>query len=247
MQEPKIIYEDKRFLAVDKPAGLLVHRVAISAKQKAQREETLVDWLLKKYPELKTVGDDPTTRPGIVHRLDRDTSGIMLIPRNQEYFLYLKSLFSEHKVIKKYLALVWGRVMPEAGVVDRPIGILSGSVKRSLHSTKMQKEAITAYRVKKYLAVLHEATTLVELIPKTGRTHQLRIHLASLGHPIVGDMLYGKKVNLRLKKQAEHQGLKTFPARQLLHAESLEFSPEPGTHLTLGAELPNDFVSMLGG
>ena len=109
-EQIKVIYEDPSFLAVYKPAGLLVHPIKLRIKNAELRiqEKTLVDWLIKKYPEIKKVGDEPEIRPGIVHRLDRDTSGIILIARNQKYFEYLKNLFQARKIKKKYLALVLG-------------------------------------------------------------------------------------------------------------------------------------------
>ncbi|MEX2032938.1 MAG: RNA pseudouridine synthase, partial [Candidatus Colwellbacteria bacterium] len=146
MLEPRVMYKDKNFLAIDKPAGLLVHPTANS------KENTLVEWLKKRYPEVTKVGDDPKTRPGIVHRLDRDTSGIMLVARNQEYFKYLKRLFSAgggpasggQPLIKKtYRALVRGRVMPKKGIIEKEIKIKSGTVKRTVFKGRSEKAALT--------------------------------------------------------------------------------------------------------
>jgi len=109
---PKIIYEDKNLIAVDKPGGILVHP-ARNEKPRTKNELTLVDFLLKKYPEIKNVGDDKKTRPGIVHRLDKDTSGVILVARNQKYFEYLKNLFQTHQIRKIYIALVWGEIKPK--------------------------------------------------------------------------------------------------------------------------------------
>jgi len=224
------IYEDKNFVAINKPAGLLVHQTA------AKGEKTLVDWLLKKYPEIKNIGDPSTSsgqvnlRPGIVHRLDRETSGVILIARNQKYFEYLKNLFSPYgrspegrqgsQIKKTYLALVWGKVEPKTGIIKKPIRLKSGTIKRTVWQGKMEKEAITEYKVLKYLK---KDFSLLKVMPKTGRTHQIRAHLASIGHPIVGDTLYGKKTNpFNLK-------------RLFLHAESLEFSLPPH-QMRIGAE-----------
>lgn len=242
MPEIKIIYEDENFLAINKPAGLLVHAVRhnpnkFKVKSSLRRHEsglehesiTLVDWLIQKYPEIKNVGDDPSVRPCIVHRLDKDTSGIMLIPKTQAYFEYLKSLFQEHKIKKQYLAIVWGKVKEKIGVIDKPIGIVSGSLRRSVHSKKMQKEAITEYMVKRELVIAGREATLLEVYPKTGRTHQIRVHLSAIGHPIVGDKLYGKNKPM-------------ITPRQLLHAESIEFAPCPGESLKLSVEPPEDFT-----
>ncbi len=224
--EPEVIYEDQNFVALFKPAGLLVHPVPSAASPKAP---TLTDWLLAHYPEVREVGDKPEVRPGIVHRLDRETSGLMLVPRTQEYFLYLKNLFQEHAVRKTYLALVFGRVEPPTGTIDRPIGIKSGSVKRSLHSAKMRKDAVTEYETLKNFEREDKEYSLLEVHPRTGRTHQIRVHLAGLGYPLVGDRLYGPR------KQP------VWAKRLMLHALSLEFSPEPGRKLKLASDPPPEF------
>src|ERR1700685_121466 len=134
LMEPEIVYENKNFLAINKPSGLLVHRAKI-ANHTSSAEPTLVDWLLKHRPEIKNVGDDPAQRPGIVHRLDKDTSGIMLIPKTQEYFEYLKSLFQKHEIKKTYYAVVRGGLKEKEGTIDKPIGIRNGTLKRSVRST----------------------------------------------------------------------------------------------------------------
>ena len=228
----QIIYEDKNFVAVNKPAGLLVHRV-----QSKTKEATLVDWLLEHYPQIKSVGDDCQIRPGIVHRLDKGTSGVLLVAKNQEYFDYLKKLFQRHEIEKIYLALVWGKVVPKEGIVDKPIGLKPGSVKRTvfINKAKMVKSAITKYKVKEYLLASKAGLpnySLLEVAPKTGRTHQIRIHLASIGHPVVGDPLYGGK-------RASDLG------RLFLHAYSLEFTPEQGKKIKLVADLPSDLTDYL--
>jgi len=244
-KEPFIIYKDKNFLAVYKPANLLTHPVT---KSKIE-EPTLADWLLKNYPEVKNVGDPSTDsgqvnlRPGIVHRLDKDVSGIMLVARNQKYFEYLKNLFSPYgrspegkqgsQIKKNYLALVYGKIKSKAGIIEKPISIKSGTIKRTVWRGKDEKEAITEYRVLKNFHYKSATFSLLKVSPKTGRTHQIRIHLASIGHPIVGDTLYGKKTN--------PFGLK----RVFLHAESLEFSPEQGKRIKLEAELPEELKNLL--
>jgi 23S rRNA pseudouridine1911/1915/1917 synthase len=222
--EPEVIYEDKNFLAINKPAGLMVH----AAKHKD--EPTVVDWLLKKYPQVKTVGDDPATRPGIVHRLDKETSGVMLIAKTQEYFEYLKSLFQKHEIKKTYYAVVYGVPKKREGIIDVPIGIVNGTLKRSVRSTKMRKEAMTEYRVLKVFNKSDNGeTALLEIHPKTGRTHQIRVHLASIGHPIVGDKLYGsrKKSN---KSSVEN--------RLMLHAGAIEFKDKDGSMVQLSTDPP---------
>jgi len=229
MDKPKIVYEDENFVGISKPAGMLVHPYRANGKwQMANGEETLSSWLLKKYPGMKTVGDDPEMRPGIVHRLDRETSGIMLAVKNQKYFDYFKSLFKERQIKKTYLALVSGEPKEKHGVIDKPIGIKNGTVKRSIHSGKMAKTAVTEYKVLKTFIFGGVPFSLLEVFPKTGRTHQIRVHLASIGHPIVGDPLYGGKKNAGLAK------------RLMLHAYSLEFSLPNGSRLRLEAEPGED-------
>ncbi len=231
MSDPEVIYETPDFLAVDKPAGLLVHSVPALASKK---EPTLTAWLLRHYPEVRKVGDKPEVRPGIVHRLDRETSGIMLVPRNQAYFEYLKGLFQKHEIRKKYLALVSGEVK-SSGRIDRPIGIKSGSVKRSLYSEKMRKEAVTNYELKKVMERDGEKFSLLEIRPETGRTHQIRVHLSGIGHPVAGDRLYGPRTQPSWIK------------RLMLHAWSLEFEMSPGHRLEIQADPPSEFREFLDG
>jgi 23S rRNA pseudouridine1911/1915/1917 synthase len=230
MEEPKVIFENEDFLVVDKPAGLMVHAARVSAKRRADtvrvNEPTLVDWLLARYPEIHTVGDDPSLRPGIVHRLDKATSGVMLVAKTQASFERLKRLFQEHRIQKTYFALVWGIPAKNQGIIDAPIGIKNGSLKRSVYSSKMAKAAITEYSVVKTMG----DRALLKVNPKTGRTHQIRVHLASIGHPIVGDALYGRK------KQAAGLG------RLMLHAGAIAFSGDSGSSFEFGSPLPAIFT-----
>lgn len=228
MIAPKILYEDKDVIVLDKPAGLLVHEI-----KSHPGEKTLTDWLLKKYPEVKTVGDDPENRAGIVHRLDKDTSGVMIIARRQSSFEYLKKLFQDHDIKKTYVALAWGEIKKPSGIISLPMGLKSGSLKRTtrLKGTTMIKEAVTIYRVKQILTSKKDPKqkfTLLELEPKTGRTHQIRVHLAALGNPIVGDTLYSRR--------ERPENIK----RQFLHAESLELALPNGKRMKFSAKLPKD-------
>lgn len=222
MRWPEILYEDKDLLVINKPAGMMVHSTDCQLP-------TVVDWLLKNYPEIKNVGDDPEARPGIVHRLDKDTSGVMIAARNQKAFDYLKKLFQEHKIKKTYIALVWGKVTPKSGIIEKPIGLKSGTIKRTtyLKSARMIKEAKTAYKVLKFIKLKDQDFTLLEVEPLTGRTHQIRVHLASISHPVVGDKLYGKSKVLKLD-------------RQFLHAASVEFTLPTGGRIKIAADLPED-------
>lgn len=230
----EVIYEDKNLLAVNKPAGVLV-----CGKRREGEVQTLVEWLRVNRPEVSGVGDDPKHRPGIVHRLDKDTSGIVLVAKNQESFDYLKNLFQTHKIKKTYLALALGRVKEEKGMIDKPIGLKSGTIRRTVfvRNAKMVKPAQTEYKVKKYLVLqkgeIEQEYTLLSVLPKTGRTHQIRVHLKSIGHPIVGDVIYGsKKDPLTIK-------------RQFLHAESLELTSIEGKQIKLSVELPDDLKEVI--
>lgn len=252
---PTVIYENKDFLAVNKPSGWLTHGARISKRVSVARIKnsgkllarssvhkdapTLTDWLLEFHPEIRRVGDDPEERPGIVHRLDRDTSGILLVARNQDAFLKLKKMFQDHQIQKKYLALTFGKPKNAYGTIDQPIGLKTGSIKRSIRATRMRKEAITDYRLirffesdKKNGSV--ETFSLLEIYPRTGRTHQIRVHLAHIGCPVVGDSVYGPK------KQP------VWATRLMLHAQSLSFAYPAGNRLELSAELPEEIDKAIG-
>lgn len=226
----QIIYENRDFLAVNKPAGLIVHPVSPEKKD----EECLTNWLLQKYPEVREVGDRPDLRPGIVHRLDRNTSGIMVIARNQDFFEYFKGLLKERKVKKAYLALVWGNIAGK-GTIDSPIGLKPDTTRWSTRgrNLKMVKDALTEYTPVKHCEKDGEKFTLVELHPRTGRTHQLRVHMASISHSVVGDDMYGRK--------DDPFGL----GRQFLHASSVEFNTRGGERVRLEAPLPGDLRKIL--
>ncbi len=223
----KIIYEDDDILAVNKPAGLLVHGAENS------KETTLVDWLIKNYPEIKNIGEDPM-RPGIVHRLDKDTSGVLLVAKKQKAFEYLKSQFQNRKIKKKYLALVHGIVKNDKGLIELPIAKSKKDFRKKAVRGKITgkiRDAITEYKVIKRFP----GYTLIEAFPKTGRTHQIRVHLKALNHPIVCDKLYG------FKKQICPFDL----GRQFLHASSLEFNLSSGGRIKLEADLPDDLQNVL--
>jgi 23S rRNA pseudouridine1911/1915/1917 synthase len=225
-----IVYANKDIIVVNKPAGMMVHGVA----GKVSAGPTLVDILLRRYPEISIVGDEPNMRPGIVHRLDKDTSGVMVVARNQRSFEYLKSLFKTRDIQKTYVAVVSGVPKEKHGIIDRPIGIRNGTMKRSVESKKMAKPAVTEYEVLKTAQAedgfrKEHPFTLLSVSPKTGRTHQIRVHLTSIGHPIVGDALYGPK------KQPP------WASRLMLHAASIEFTDASGSRLRFDAEVPEEF------
>ena len=239
---PRIIYEDRDFLIIDKPSGLIVHPARGEREgEREKREMTLVDWLVENYPEVRNVGDEPETRPGIVHRLDKDTSGAMVIARNQRAFEYLKRLFQNHEIKKTYLVLIWGEIREKSGIIDTPIGLKGGTIKRTVHTegAKLVKEAVTKYKVLKILESNGGKLSLLEVEPLTGRTHQIRVHLNSIGHPVAGDPLYGKsKIKNQISKML---GL----SRLFLHAESIEFTKPDGGRLKVSADLPADLEQAL--
>lgn len=221
-----VIHEDKDFLVLDKPAGIAVHGGA------RMKEKTLVDWLTQKYPEVKSVGDNPKERPGIVHRLDKDTSGVMIAARTQKAFEALKQLFKERKVEKTYLALVAGIPAKKCGVISASIGrSASQPTKRAAGvQARGSRTAVTTYRLlEKFVGY-----SLLEVKPKTGRPHQIRAHLAFIGHPVAGDRTYGGG-------RAIVPGLN----RQFLHAWKLEFSYPEGRRLRLEVKLPQDLDRVL--
>jgi len=243
-----IIYQDNDIVVVNKPAGISVH------KGVAEKGETLADWLVEKFPEMKKVGDEPELRPGIIHRLDKDTSGVLVAARNQKSFEFLKNQFSAHslklskegrdlayggqkrEVVKKYLALAEGVLKNDNGTIDLPIGRSASDFRKKLASDSAKgelREAVTEYKVLEKFPDY----TLVEAYPKTGRTHQIRVHFKAIGHPIVCDSLYGGK------RMTCPFGL----ARHFLHANFLEFVSPSGARLKLEADLPEDLAEVLEG
>ena len=181
---PKILVETPDYLIVDKPAGLIVHAAP------SKEQITLVDLLLEQYPELKGIGDDPL-RPGIVHRLDKDASGIMVVARTQDSFDSLKRQFKLRRVHKEYSILVRGIVTPSEGRIDLPIARCASHSTRFVGNAAAGRQAITNYSVEKFV----DGCSLVRVTPETGRTHQIRVHFMSRGYPLVGDTVYKKKAN----------------------------------------------------
>ncbi len=221
----KIIFENNDIFVINKPANLTVHPT------KSEQNNTLVNQLLAYEPKIKNVGDDPL-RPGIVHRLDKDTSGLMVIAKNQKSFEHLKKQFSQRKVTKKYLALVHGKVKDNKGTITKSISFSKKDFKkRTALLDKDSKPAITEYKILKKF----KNHTLLEVYPKTGRTHQIRIHLHSISHPIVGDKQY------KFKRLKTPQGL----TRQFLHATYLKFESVDGKMMEFKSELPNDLEKIL--
>jgi len=220
-----IIYEDTDILVIDKPAGLVVH------PSPGHTSHTLVNAILAHCPSLATSED--LTRPGIIHRLDKDTSGLMIIAKNDYARQYLVNQFKSHAVTKGYLVLVKGRPSPEQGAIEAPIGRDPHNRKR-MAITETGKEASTQYKVKEYL----NGYTLLEVAPRTGRTHQIRVHLSAIGYPVVGDPIYGTKRRLEAKALC----LK----RQFIHAYRLGFRlPSTNEYREFTCPLPADLKQAL--
>ena len=232
-----IIVEEKDFLVVNKPAGVSVH-----GGEKVSGE-ILTDFLIKEYPEIKHIGDQPHIRPGIVHRLDKDTSGVMLVARTEDGFESLKKLFIEHKISKKYICLVCGVIKKDFWEMKTSIGRskkrytkqislpITQSDEEILGVIKEAREAVTEFEV---LERLQNRYTLLNAYPKTGRMHQIRVQLASFGFPVACDPLYGNKY--------KHcpRNLK----RMFLHAEEIMFEFNKKS-FTFHAPLPTDLENFL--
>jgi 23S rRNA pseudouridine1911/1915/1917 synthase len=228
-----ILFEDRDLLVVVKPPGLVVHPGA------GHRSGTLLNALLAHCPDLMEIGE--VSRPGLVHRLDKDTSGLLVVAKTTLAHEHLIRQFQAHTIGKIYLALVWGRLPEPEGKIDREVGRHPWERQKMSVLTRRGKTAVTLWRVLREFPGL----TLVELTPQTGRTHQLRVHLASLGHPVLGDTTYGGGVN-RLTGQPKLVSLKPLVHRQLLHAWRLEIDhPRTGERMRWEAELPEDFRGVL--
>jgi 23S rRNA pseudouridine1911/1915/1917 synthase len=219
-------YEDENLLVLNKPAGMVVHPAA------GHERGTLVNAILAHCPDLPGVGGEK--RPGIVHRLDKETSGLIIVAKNDATLRGLQNQFKRRTVAKVYLALVEGAMQPAQALIDAPIGRDPKQRKRMAviapGSSAQSRPAQTKYQVKQF----YEGYTLVECHPLTGRTHQIRVHLAFAGYPIVGDTVYGRrKPSLPLK-------------RHFLHAAELTFKrPADGVEMTLVAELPSELGKVL--
>ena len=216
-----IIYEDDDLLVVDKPAGLAIHPAP------GHPSHTLVNAVLSHLPSLAEISN--SLRPGIVHRLDKDASGIMVVAKNNAAQLNLINQFKAHSVVKAYLVLVKGYLTPEDGIIEAPIGRDPRNRKRMAVVAEAEgKKARTRYNVVKYMGNY----TLLEVGTETGRTHQIRVHLSAIGYPVVGDAMYGVKSAHLL--------------RQFLHACRLGFHlPSTGEYVEFTSKLPPDLAQAL--
>ncbi len=232
--EIPILFENDDLLVINKPAGLMVHGDGKTTKP------TLVDWILEKYPAVAGVGEPMAgaDRPGIVHRLDEDTSGALVIAKTAEAFEHLKAQFKDRDTKKEYHAFVWGHFKEDEGVVDVPIG-RSVSDFRRWHAGRGTRgevrEALTRWQaIDQFVDENEEQFSFMHLFPKTGRTHQLRVHMKYLQRPIVADSLYGPSKPLALGFE-----------RLALHARKLTFSLLNGQEMTVEAPYPKDFEGAL--
>ena len=217
-----ILYEDEDVIAIDKPAGMVVHPAV------GHSRGTLVNAILWHFPGLEGVGEGG--RPGIVHRLDKDTSGIILVAKNPRAHRHLQAQFKDRTISKTYLALVHGHLKHSQGLIDAPIGRHARHRKRmAVVPAHKGREAQTEYEVVAY----YDLNTLAAAHPLTGRTHQIRVHFASLGHPVVGDVVYGRRDVYRL-------------GRHFLHAHRIRFRrPADESVVELLSPLPPELQALL--
>jgi len=217
-----VIYEDDVLLVVNKPQGMVVHPAH------GNYSGTLVNALLKRCHGLS--GINGVIRPGIVHRIDKNTSGVIVVAKTNEAHLDLSQQLKNHTIERKYIALLEGRLKEEAGTIDAPIGRDPLNRKKMAVTSKNSKNAVTHYRVLE----LFKSNTLIEAKLETGRTHQIRVHMAYIGHPVVGDTVYGYK-----KQRFKLEG-------QLLHAALLGFvHPVTKKYMEFTAPLPDHFKKIL--
>ncbi len=213
----KIVYEDNEVMVVDKESGVVVHPGA------GNYENTLVNALISLRPEIAKVGGEK--RPGIVHRLDKDTSGLILIAKKNDVYLELQKQFSERKIEKSYVLIVKGSFEKKRGKIEFPIGRSTKNRKKISSKTNKPREAITFYKVR----FQKKGFSLVEAFPKTGRTHQIRVHFSESGKPIIGDPLYGS-------------AKKYFPRLALHSRKIVFFHPIKKHFLCVKTPIPEEFL-----
>jgi 23S rRNA pseudouridine1911/1915/1917 synthase len=233
-----VIYEDDDLAVVNKPAGMMVHAGA-GATDDERNRGTLVNALLHRFGALSRVGGE--LRPGIVHRLDKETSGLIVVAKNDTAHRKLSAEFSGRKVRKTYVALVHGWLKADKGTISSPIS--RDAIRRIRMTTRRSggREAITKYVVEQRIESDFGKFTLLKVKIETGRTHQIRVHLASLGHPVVGDALYGAPREIRGKS-----GPTISLSRNFLHSAELEFDhPKSGELLSFSSLIPEPLMEFL--
>lgn len=240
----EIIYEDDDLSVVNKPAGMMVH-AGSGATEDARNRGTLVNALLHHYQQLSSTGG--ALRPGIVHRLDKQTSGLIIIARNDAAHLKLAEMFSRRQMRKTYIALVHGALKQDAGTINTAIS--RDAIRRTRMTTRRVtggRMAISHYEVVRRIESKFGAFTLVRVRIETGRTHQIRVHMSSIGHPVVGDTLYGAPAKIALPVKGKQTAESTALDRNFLHAAELEFAhPRTAKLLELKAALPQELEEFL--
>ena len=235
-----IVHEDSDLIIINKKSGLVVHPGA------GNRNETLVNGLIYLYKNnLSNINGD--FRPGIVHRIDKDTSGLIVIAKNNKTHNSLSKQFSDHTIKRKYLALVWGVIRPLNGKITTLISRSKKNRQLMTVSDRLGKKAITNYKtIKTFSSNEIPRMSLIECILETGRTHQIRVHLAYKGHPLIGDKKYGKKKQRFKKINFRFEKILSSFDRQALHAKSLGFyHPVKKKFLNFESKLPSDFKKIL--
>ncbi len=225
-----ILYEDENIVVISKPSGIMTH------PDGRGNTKTVSDWFAENYPDSENVGEpmrlvsgDVINRPGIVHRLDTDTSGALILAKNQNSYEFLKKAFQAHDVQKTYIAFVYGKLASTSGVIDFPIGRSRKDFRLRSAQPKARgvlRDAVTKYKVVENIG----SHSLVMLFPKTGRTHQIRVHLKAIHHPVVCDTLYAPKHKCDL-------GIN----RLGLHAYKLDIPMISGNRMEFIADIPDDF------
>jgi 23S rRNA pseudouridine1911/1915/1917 synthase len=228
-----IIYEDEAIIVINKPAGMVVHPAPGNA------DKTLVNALLFHCHDLSGIGG--VLRPGIVHRLDKDTSGLIVAAKSDDAHRSLSAQFEKHDVHKKYLALVWGDIKGNSGEIVLPVGRHTNNRKKMSTKSKRGKDALTLWKVRERYGV----ATLLEVEIKTGRTHQIRVHLSDRGYPVIGDQVYGNSAKINTVKDSLLKAkIKEFN-RQALHAAQLSFiHPQKDERVVFTADMPQDMTDL---
>ncbi|MEK7227370.1 MAG: RluA family pseudouridine synthase [Patescibacteria group bacterium] len=236
----EILYEDDDVVVVNKPAGLVVHSDGRTI------EPSVSEWFVLKYPESRDVGEKlgGIERPGIVHRIDRETSGALLLAKTERGHATLKKQFQNREIEKTYHLFSYGNIKDDFGTINLPIGRSKKDFRKRVASKSGVREAVTYFKVLKRPPAGGPEVTFVEAKPKTGRTHQIRVHFQALHHPILGDKLYGPKIAPRSLGEAG-----PIFKRLALHARQIKFKNTQGEVVTIKAPYPADFqqaVDMLG-
>jgi len=243
-----ILFQNKDILVINKPSGLVVHPAVPAGKTETDEHQySLVNWILEHFPEMAGVGEPleleykgekvSIDRPGIVHRLDRETSGVMILTKNQKTYDHIKSQFQNHTIRKEYIAIVSGYT-DDRGIIDEPIGRSSRDIRRWVTGQSARgtlRTAVTRYVTeKKFIDREGNKFSLVRLFPETGRTHQLRVHMKSIQHPIIGDGLYAPKTVGLLGCN-----------RVMLHAHKIIFQGLDGKETVIETPIPDEFLEIL--